>query len=78
MGAKNLLADNYFEILKNLSMDIKLELISRISDSIRKPKYHEDDSWKKLFGAYQSEQTAEEIIDEIRNSRFTNREIENL
>ncbi len=77
MEARNLIADNYFGMIKNLSPDIKLELISRISDSLREPSSQENDSWKKLFGAYDSKQTAEEIIDDLEKSRFTNRQIEN-
>ncbi|MCD4698785.1 MAG: hypothetical protein K8S16_21345 [Bacteroidales bacterium] len=78
MEARNLIADNYFGMIKNLSADVKLELISRISDSLREPSSQENDSWKNLFGAYNSEQTAEEIIEDLRNSRFTNRQIEDL
>lgn len=78
MEARNLIADNYFGMIKNLSPDVKLELISRISDSLREPSIQENDSWKKLFGAYDSKQTAEEIIDDLEKSRFTNRHIENL
>jgi hypothetical protein len=78
MEARNLIADNYFGMIKNLSSDVKLELISRISDSLREPSSQENDSWKKLFGAFDSKQTAEEIIDDLEKSRFTNRQIENL
>ena len=78
MEARNLIADNYFVMIKNLSADVKLELISRISDSLRKASNQENDSWKNLFGAYNSEQSAEEIIEDLKNSRFTNRQIEDL
>jgi hypothetical protein len=78
MEAKNLIADNYFGMIKNLSSDVKLELISRISDSLRESSSQDNDTWKKLFGAFDSEQSAEEIIDDLRNSRFTNRQIEDL
>ena len=77
MEARNLIVDNYFEMIKNLSADVKLELISRISDSLTNTSDIKNDSWKELFGAYDSEQTAEEIIDDLRKSRFTHREIEN-
>ena len=78
MEARNLIVDNYFEMIKNLSADVKLELISRISDSLTDTSDIKNESWKDLFGAYDSEQTAEEIIDDLRKSRFTNREIESL
>ncbi len=78
METRNLIAENYFELIKNLNVDVKLELISRISDSLREQTVSKDDSWKDLFGAYNSGQSAEEIIDDLRDSRFTNRQIEDL
>jgi hypothetical protein len=78
MEARNIIVDNLFGLIKNLSADVKLKLISRISDSLTDTSGVKNDSWKELFGAYDSEQTAEEIIDDLRESRFTNREIESL
>lgn len=78
MEARNIIADNYFDMLKNLSPDIKLELISRMSESMRTERTHDKESWKNLFGAFQSEHTAEEIIADLRKYRYVNREIEEL
>lgn len=73
------IAENIFRMVKNLSADVKLELISKISDSLKETKKEvKDDSWKKLFGAWESEESAEELIEEIRASRHTNRQIEDL
>ncbi|MBF9255215.1 hypothetical protein I2I11_18095 [Pontibacter sp. 172403-2] len=73
------IADNFFGMIKNLSADIKLDLISKISDSLREQKRElKDDSWKELFGAWQSDQSAEEMIEKIRASRHTDRQIEDL
>ena len=73
------IADNYWEMIKNLSADDRLELISRISNSLKSGKTIEvSDSWKSLFGAFESEQSADEIIDDLRKSRNSNREIETL
>lgn len=73
------IAENIFRMVKNLSADVKLELISKITDSLKGTKKEaKDDSWKKLFGAWESEESAEEIIEEIRASRYTNRQIEDL
>ena len=70
------IADNYWGMIKNLSADVRLELISRISNSLKSDKSIEkSDSWKLLFGAFESEQSADEIIEDLRQSRFTNREI---
>ena len=80
MAANKLdIADNFFGMIKNLSADVKLELISRISESLKTTKKEKaDDSWKLLYGAFKSEKSADEIIEEIRKSRNTNREIEDL
>lgn len=78
MEANNLIADNYFGLIKNLSIDVKLELISRITDSLKDIPVRKSDSWKKLFGAFDSEQSADEMIEDIRESRYTNRQIESL
>lgn len=69
------IADTFFSMIKNLSVDVKLELISKITDSLKGAKSESpDNSWKKLFGAWQSE----EMIEEIRTSRYINRQTENL
>jgi hypothetical protein len=66
-------------MLKNLSADVRLELISRISNSLKSDKAIEkSDSWKQLFGAFESSQSADELIEDLRKSRYTNREIEEL
>jgi len=78
MEAGNTIVDNYFNVIKNLSPDNRLELISKISDSLRTSKIKKDDSWKSLFGAFVSDESAEEIISHLRNSRYSERQIEEL
>ncbi|MDH5399830.1 MAG: hypothetical protein OEX02_16885 [Cyclobacteriaceae bacterium] len=65
-------------MIKSLSADVKVELIGKITESTRVKEDEKDDSWKALFGAWQSDQTAEKIIEELRTDRFTNRKIEDL
>ena len=73
------IAENIFRMIRNLSTDVKLELINKISNSLKGTKSDvKDDSWKELFGAWESENSAEEIIADIRTSRYTNRHIEDL
>lgn len=73
------IADNFIGMIKNLSDKVKLELIDQISNSISKnPEKLENDTWKKLYGSFESDKSAEEIIDEIRLSRYTSRKIEDL
>lgn len=73
------IAENIFRMVENSSEEVKLELISKITNSLKGTKKEpKDDSWKKLFGAWESEESAEEIIKVIRASRHTNRQIEDL
>lgn len=70
-------ADYYFGVLKNLNADSKLDLISKLSQSLKSDKA-DTTSLESLFGAYQTEETADEIIAELRSSRVSNRNIEPL
>ena len=73
------IADNFFGLIKNLSVEVKLDLINKIKKSLKASKKETaDDSWKELFGAWQSEESAEEIIEDLRASRHTNRHIEDI
>ena len=71
-------ADYYFGFLKNLNQDSKLALISKLSESLKEPETDVETSIQSLFGAYKSEETAEEIIASIRASRVFNRNTETL
>jgi hypothetical protein len=72
------LAEYYFGFLENLNADSKLDLISKLSQSLKKDETSQEPSLQSLFGAYKSDETAEEIIAEIRASRIFNRNIELL
>ena len=71
-------ADFYFEFLKNLNSDSKLDLISKLSQSLRKNDEVFETPLQSLFGAYKTPETADEIIKELRASRIFNRNIETL
>lgn len=71
MNAK--IIDSYFGLLKNLSSDAKLELIARLSNSMKSSKKRKDNSLQSLYGTFISEKSAEELIDEIRQARTFNR-----
>ncbi|MBK7884273.1 MAG: hypothetical protein IPJ81_11110 [Chitinophagaceae bacterium] len=70
------LADYYFGFLKNLNSDSKLDLISKLSQSLKESQTISENSLQSLFGAYKSDETADEIISEIRASRVFNRNTE--
>ena len=68
--------DGYTELLGGLSTSHKLELISKLSNLVKHDLEDKKSSFKKSFGALDTEKTAEEIIEEIRNSRVSTRKIE--
>ena len=67
------LIDNYLGLLKNLSPDSKRELISRLSDSLKGSKKPADKPLGDLFGAFISNQSADEIMIDLKASRNFNR-----
>lgn len=74
------IADNFFGMIKNLSPEVRLDLISRISESLKSKESNKTTtkSWDDLFGAYTSTESADEIIDDLRAQRTINRDIEGL
>lgn len=68
--------DGYVGLLENLSPDNKLDLISKLTESVKTDLGNKKSTIRKSFGAFISDKTAEEIIDEIRKSRLFTREIE--
>ena len=70
--------DAYVGLLSNLSPSSKLDLIAKLTDSVKTDLSPKKSSFKKAFGAFESAKSAEEIIDEIRNSRVLNRHVESF
>jgi hypothetical protein len=69
------LVESYYYLIRNLTDDEKIELIARISNSMmqdRKKKKEEktkEEILVETYGSFVSEKTADELIDEIYNSR---------
>jgi len=72
------IADYYFGFLKNLNSHSKLDLISKLTQSLKEDKVSGETTLQSLFGAYQSAESADEIIKELRASRSFNRTTETL
>ena len=70
--------DGYVGLLDNLSTNNKLDLISKLTNSIKSDLTNKKSTFKKAFGAFESNKSAEEIIEEIRNSRVSTRQIESF
>lgn len=55
------IAEKLFQMINNLSADVKMELFNKIKHSLKKAeKTSVDDSWKELFGAWESDESAED------------------
>ena len=72
------IVDGYVGLLDNLSPVNKLDLISKLTASVKTDLTNRKSSFKKAFGAFDSKQSAEEIINEIRKSRVSTRQIESF
>jgi len=71
------IVDSYYTLLRNLSPNNKLELIARLSKSMKTPKKAKDNSWKSLFGALVVDQSADEFVEELKKDRkFSRKEID--
>jgi hypothetical protein len=67
--------DTYFRFLKDLNDDEKRELIARLSDSLAQPQVSSKQPLSALFGAFISDQSADEMISDLRQSRSINHQI---
>jgi hypothetical protein len=72
------LADYYFGLLQHLDANNKLELIAQLSQSLKQTEPEATPSLQSLFGAYQAEETADELIASIRAARVSSRQRESL
>ncbi|MBS1776108.1 MAG: hypothetical protein JSS64_07485 [Bacteroidetes bacterium] len=73
------LIDSYFTLLKSLSPNNKLELIARLSKSMKTTKKKEKEiSLEKLYGSWVSDQTADELVAELKAARSFTRKREEL
>jgi len=67
------LIESYFGLLKNLSPDSKLELIAKLSNSMKTTKHFKKENLSSLYGTFLSDKSADELIDEIKQARNFNR-----
>ena len=70
------LIEGYIKLMNNLSPSTKLDLISKLTQSVKTDISKKKNSFNEAFGAWESDQSAEEIIKEIKDSRTFNHQIE--
>lgn len=63
------IVDTYSRLFEGLDSFTKLELIERLSKSLKKEKNSKEKAFFKSFGAFNSDKSAEEIVTEIKASR---------
>jgi len=63
------LIDSYFMLLKSLSPNNKLELIAKLSNSMKTTQKTKDFSWKSLFGALKLDQSADDFVESLKKDR---------
>jgi hypothetical protein len=61
--------EGYLRLLDNLSPSNKLDLISKLALSIKTDITKRKNYFYRAFGAWESTETADEIIKDIRNNR---------
>jgi hypothetical protein len=71
-NSEHKLVDSYLELLKSLSHDNKLELISRLSDSFKGSQKKDNKSLHDLFGGFLSDESADDIISTLKKSIHIN------
>jgi len=70
------LIDNYLSMLKNMSAQNKLDLISKLTNTVKTDIAQEKTEFYKAFGGWDKNESAEELIETIKESRTFNRTIE--
>jgi hypothetical protein len=70
------LIDGYIRLLENLSPSSKLDLISKLILSVKHDITKRKRNFFKSYGALETEQSADQIANEIRKSRNLTRQIE--
>jgi hypothetical protein len=72
------LIDSYIALLKNLNLTNKLDLISKLTQSMKSDVTNNKTAFEKSLGAWDKKDKSEDLIKSIRGSRVFNRSIEKL
>ncbi|WP_195406386.1 hypothetical protein [Bacteroides congonensis] len=69
-------ANSYWNVLKDLSSEAKLELIARLSNSLLNKEEDKKTSASSFYGVWKDDEDADCLIEEIRASRKFKNDIE--
>ncbi len=64
------IVEAFAELFEGLSFTNKLELIESLSKSLREESSKKEEDFYNSFGAFVSDKSAEEIVKEIKASRY--------
>ena len=70
--------NTYMAFLETLSPGIKLDIISKLTQSLKSEVKPKENLFESSFGAWAGKDSAEEIAKGVRDSRTFNRQIEGL
>ncbi len=75
IDANTKLIDSYLSLLRNMNAQNKLDLISKLSRSIKTDIKQEKLNFYKSFGGWDKNESAEELIGTIKGARTFNRKV---
>jgi hypothetical protein len=76
-AAEKKILNNYWRLIKSLSPAMQSWLLERLKEGEENSAVSSR-KLKSSFGAWVSDESADELIENIRNSRYTDRKIEKL
>lgn len=69
------LVDGYYKLLANLSAADKLDLISKLTQSVKTDLTAKEQRFYNAFGAWSSDESAESLIEVIKFSKTSSNEL---
>jgi len=70
------LIDSYLSLMKNMSVSNKLDLISKLTSTVKKDIEQEQSDFYNSFGGWDTNESAEELISSIKGARTFNRKLD--
>jgi hypothetical protein len=74
----NHILNTYMAFLETLSPGAKLDIISKLTQSLKSDVKSKENLFENSFGAWAGNESAEEVVKGIKDSRTFNRQIEGL
>lgn len=68
------ITETYFSLLKNLSIESKLELIAKLVSSMKGGKEKPSKNWREELKGFIPEKSADELILELKEARVFNKD----